>query len=66
MAISQAPAEVLTLFDAAKLLQVSEKTLRAQAIAGLVPVFRIGKQWRFNRQELLDWARSSKSPSQAK
>jgi nitrogen PTS system EIIA component len=65
MAVSQAPAEVLTLFDAAKLLQVSEKTLSAQARAGAVPHFRIGKQYRFNRQELLDWARSGKSPSQA-
>lgn len=52
------PSEVLTLHDAAKLLQVSEKTLWTQARALEIPHFRIGKQYRFHRQQLLDWARS--------
>jgi PTS system nitrogen regulatory IIA component len=64
MATQSPTSEVLTLFDAAKLLKVSEKTLSAQARAGKVPHFKIGKQYRFNKAELLDWARSSKSPTQ--
>jgi excisionase family DNA binding protein len=53
------PDDVLTLFEAAKLLQVSEKTLANQAKAGQVPHCRIGKQFRFVRGELLAWARST-------
>lgn len=51
--------DVLTLYQASKLLQVSEKTLAAQAKAGNVPHCRIGKQFRFVRGELLAWARSA-------
>lgn len=61
MATQTPPDEVLTLHQAAKLLQVSEKTLWAQSRAGAVPHFRLGKQFRFNRQELLDWARSGQA-----
>ena len=57
MAISN---EVLTLYQASKLLLVSEKTLAQQALAGKVPHFRIGKQFRFVRQELLTWASTRK------
>jgi len=66
MAIQTPPSEVLTLFDAAKEFKVSEKTLWAEAKAGRVPHFKVGKQYRFLKSELLDWARSSKSQSQAK
>lgn len=64
MATQATPSdEVLTLHGAAKIYKVSEKTLRAQAIAGLVPHFKVGKQYRFLKSELLA---SSKSQSQAK
>jgi excisionase family DNA binding protein len=52
--------DFLTLFEASKLLQVSEKTLAAQAKAGQVPHCRVGKQFRFVRGELLNWARRQK------
>ena len=55
------PDEVLTLFEAAKLLQVSEKTLYLQLKNGKIPHFRIGSQYRFVRSELLSWARSGVS-----
>jgi hypothetical protein len=55
--------EVVDLHEAAKIYKVSEKTMRAQAIAGLVPYFKVGKQYRFLKSELLA---SAKSPSQAK
>lgn len=63
MAISTTAAadEVLTLHAAAKLLQVSEKTLWSEAKAGKVPHFKIGKQYRFVRAELLNWAKSAQA-----
>lgn len=48
--------EFLTLYEAAKLLQVSEKTLARQANAGEIPHCKIGKQYRFVKAELLSWA----------
>lgn len=65
MAIQTPPSDVLTLFEGAKLLKVSQKTLWAEAKAGRVPHFKVGKQYRFLRPLLLEWARSSKRPSQA-
>lgn len=50
--------DVQTLYEASQLLKVSEKTLAKQAKAGRVPHFRIGKQFRFHRETLLEWART--------
>ncbi len=47
--------DILTTFEAAKLLKVSEKTLRCEV--STIPHFKIGKQFRFVRGELLRWAR---------
>jgi excisionase family DNA binding protein len=58
--------EVLTLHEGAQFVKVSEKTLWAEAKAGRVPHFKLGKQYRFVRSELLEWARSSGSPSKAR
>lgn len=49
------PAEVLTLEEAAELLRVSTDALRARAEAGEVPARRLGDQWRFRREALLEW-----------
>lgn len=53
--------DVLTLYEASQLLKVSEKTLANEAKAGNVPHFKIGKQFRFHRQELLAGARSAQA-----
>lgn len=58
MAIPQKSNEIQSLSEAAIFLQVSEKTLWLEAKAGRVPHFRVGKQFRFVRSELLEWARS--------
>jgi len=51
-----APApEVLTLQEAAELLRVDVEALRAWAEAGDVPGRRLGDDWRFRRDALLDW-----------
>lgn len=53
---SPAPApEVLTLEEAAALLRVEVGALRAWAQAGEVPGRRLGDDWRFRREALLDW-----------
>jgi len=48
----------LTVRDAAKLLQVSEKTVYRWINQRIVPAYLINGQYRFNRAELLEWATS--------
>ena len=51
--------DVLTLAQAAELLQVDEAQLLELAEAGSVPGRRIGDQWRFSRPALIDWLAGS-------
>jgi PTS system nitrogen regulatory IIA component len=48
----------LTVRDAAKLLEVSEKTVYRWINQRTVPAYLINGQYRFNRAELLEWATS--------
>jgi len=48
----------LTVRDAARLLQVSEKTVYRWINQHTVPAYLINGQYRFNRAELLEWATS--------
>lgn len=48
----------LTVRDAARLLQVSEKSIYRWIRDGAIPAYRISEQYRFNRAELLEWATS--------
>ena len=57
--------DVLTVYEAAHLLQVSERTLLAQAKEGTVPHFKIGKQYRFLRSEIMSWASSHNKKNQS-
>lgn len=50
-----APVEVLTLQDAAVLLQVDTGALRRLAEAGELPGRLIGGHWRFSRWAVLEW-----------
>lgn len=45
----------LTVRDAARLLQVSEKTVYRWVADRGLPAHRVGDQYRFNRAELLEW-----------
>ena len=42
--------------DAARLLDVSEKTIYRWIKQGSIPAYRLNDQYRFNRAELLEWA----------
>jgi excisionase family DNA binding protein len=51
----------LTVREAAKLLNTSEKSVYRWIKQGLLPAYRINDQYRINRAELLEWATSRKS-----
>src|SRR5947209_11681466 len=48
----------LTVRDAAKILNVSEKSIYRWIKQGVIPAYQINDQYRFNRAELLEWATS--------
>ncbi len=52
----------LTLREAARFLNVAEKTLERWADSGEVPAHRINDQCRFNAAELLEWANARNLP----
>jgi len=56
--------EILTLQQAAELLQVSERTLTRMAKRGELPGTRIGGQWRFDRDRLKALVRGEWTPTE--
>lgn len=52
----------LSVRDAARLLQVSEKTVYRWARREEIPFTRVNDQYRFNRVELLEWATANRVP----
>jgi PTS system nitrogen regulatory IIA component len=50
----------LNVRDAARLLNVSEKTIYRWINQGSLPAYRVNEQYRFNRAELLEWATAHK------
>ncbi len=47
--------QILTLQQAARLLQISETELAALAATGQLPARQIGNQWRFSRDAIFSW-----------
>src|SRR3954468_14026111 len=47
--------DVLTVDQLAELLQVDEKTVRSLAAKGDLPGRKLGRNWRFSRQAVLEW-----------
>src|SRR5512133_330746 len=61
-----APApEVLTVEQAAELLQTEPDAVRALADAGALPGRKIGDEWRFLRRAVLAWLGASAPPDAA-
>ena len=46
---------LLDIIDAAKLLRIHPKTLRAKAARGIIPGIQIGRVWRFRASMLDQW-----------
>jgi len=49
---------VLTVKDAALYLSLSEMTILRLANQGIIPGWKIGRQWRFSREVLIDHLKS--------
>lgn len=47
--------DVMTLDEAAEYLRVHPRTLRMKASQGKIPGAKIGRVWRFHRQQLESW-----------
>ena len=58
---------LLTLAEAANLLQVSTRTLQRMIRGGQLPAFKVGGQWRLREAQLRQWVESREtSPAKAK
>lgn len=55
--------EILNIDGAAALLGVSVKTFSKVLRDGDVPGRKVGREWKFSRQALIDWIGSSRSRS---
>ena len=54
--------EILTLQQAAELLQISERTIQRMLKTGEIPGTQIGGQWRFDREQLRALVRGEWKP----
>jgi excisionase family DNA binding protein len=59
------PFDVLTLGDAADYLKLSEAEVRTEVAEGRLVGQKVGSEWRFLRQKLIDWL-STPPPAPAK
>ena len=50
--------EILTTKEMAKYLKLHEITIAKYAAEGVIPAMRIGRVWRFNKDEVDKWIRS--------
>lgn len=53
---------LLTLSEAADLLQVSTRTLQRMIRNGQLPAFKVGGQWRVREAQLKQWVENRESP----
>ena len=53
--------EILNIDDAAAFLGVSVKTFGKVLREGDVPARKVGREWKFSRQALVDWVASTRS-----
>ena len=59
--MSEEPKEVLNIEEAAKLLSVSVKTFNKVLRNECLPGRKIGREWKFSRQALIDWVAAGRS-----
>ncbi len=53
--VSHEIAEILTAKQAAYLLGIDLPTIYARCANNMLPHFKVGKQYRFNRHEIMEW-----------
>lgn len=49
------PERLMTLGDVAEYLRLSIHTIYKMAQAGRIPAHKVGRQWRFRREEIDKW-----------
>jgi excisionase family DNA binding protein len=49
--------EILTIKEVAGWLRLAARTLRQWAEVGIIPAFKLGRQWRFRRTDIENWLR---------
>jgi excisionase family DNA binding protein len=54
--------EVLNVDQAAEFLGFSAYTVREKARTGEIPGRKVGREWRFSRDQLLEWLRTDEVP----
>ncbi len=52
--------------EVAAYLQISKDLIYKWAQQGKMPVSKIGNQWRFNREEIEEWAKSQRPQKQVR
>lgn len=53
--------DIMNVFDAAALLGVHVQTLRKLARQKRIPAFKVGRDWKFSRESIVDWTKSQHS-----
>jgi len=54
--------QLLTLSEAADVLQVSTRTLQRMIRNGQLPAFKVGGQWRLRETQLRQWVENREGP----
>ncbi len=55
---------MLTIKEVAAYLRFTTTTVYRMAQLGKIPAFRVGRQWRFKKEEVDEWLRQKQSPAQ--
>jgi PTS system nitrogen regulatory IIA component len=50
--------ELLTIREVAKMLKLSTFTIREYAKKGIIPARKVGQQWRFQKDDVVEWFNS--------
>ncbi|RKY95828.1 MAG: hypothetical protein DRQ06_02845 [Candidatus Hydrothermota bacterium] len=56
----------LTLDQIAEYLQMSTSSIYKMAQKGKIPAYKVGRQWRFRKEEIDAWIKKQKSPKAGK
>lgn len=55
--------DIMTMQEVANYLKITEKTAYRLASENKIPGFKVGGSWRFNRAEIVSWAKSKQNES---
>jgi excisionase family DNA binding protein len=55
---------IMSTAEASRLIRISPNKLREMAEKGEIPAFRLGKNWRYRRDDLFDWVEEQVTGSQ--